>query len=145
MESDAERRAIRLAVVLLRYLPGQSQREVGAISGVDQRRWSRYELGDVTPRRNTLDRLSRAVGVSPSRLDQLLGILGQICEETGGRGSRTSAQVESDGAEPEEGPSFRQVAAALAERLEPLITESVTELEALAGASHEPKEELPKS
>ncbi len=145
MESEAERRAIRLAVVLLRYLPGQSQREIGAISGVDQRRWSRYELGDVTPRRNTLDRLSKAVGVSPSRLDQLLGVLGQICEETGGRGTRTSARAEWDGADSEEGPGFAQVAAALAERLEPLISESVTELEALAGAPQEPKEEATKS
>jgi transcriptional regulator with XRE-family HTH domain len=134
MESDAEREAVRLAVVVLRHLTGRSQREVGAISGVDQRHWSRYEQGQVTPRRATLERLSGVAGVSTSRLDQLLGALGQICEESAAHRVRTVPSADLESSEPEGGRSLRQVALDLAERLGPMILEAVVELEAFAGS-----------
>jgi transcriptional regulator with XRE-family HTH domain len=140
MESDAERDAVRLAVVVLRYLPARSQREIGAISGVDQRHWSRYEQGQVTPRRATLERLSGVAGVSPSRLDQLLGVLGQICEESAAHRVGTAPPADLEPSKPEGGRSLRQVALDLADRLGPMILEAVVELEAFADSLVSPDE-----
>jgi transcriptional regulator with XRE-family HTH domain len=139
MESDAERDAVRLAVVVLRYLPARSQREIGAITGVDQRHSSRYEQGQVTPRRATLERLSGVAGVSTSRLDQLLGVLGQICEESAAHRTRTGPPADPESSEPE-GRSLRQVALDLAGRLGPMILEAVVELEAFADSLAPPEE-----
>ena len=134
MDLTAERDAVRLTVVVLRYLEGRSQRQVEAISGVDQRRWSRYELGLVTPRRSTLERLARGVGVSPSRLDQLLAVLGQICEESRTHRARTTPLVDLESSEddPREGlrKAALEVAAEIAESLEPLMLDSLADLEA---------------
>jgi transcriptional regulator with XRE-family HTH domain len=133
----AERDAAKLAVVLLRHLHGQSQRQLEAVSGVDQKRISRYELGQVTPRRPTLERLAAAVGISPARLDQLLAVCGQICAESAAHragalspatrgGSATGVEVE--------GGDLPQAAAEIAESLEPLILQALAELQALAAA-----------
>ncbi|HXU31914.1 MAG TPA: helix-turn-helix transcriptional regulator [Thermoanaerobaculia bacterium] len=132
MESDAEREAVRLAVVLLRHLLGRSQREVGAISGVDQRHWSRYEKGLVMPRRPTLQRLFEIAGISASRLEQLLGVLGQVCEESTTTRVRTVPPKALKPLDLEEGQSLRQVALDLVEKLGPMILEAVAELEAFA-------------
>jgi transcriptional regulator with XRE-family HTH domain len=134
MDLTAERDAIRLAVILLRCLEGRSQRQVEEITGVDQRRWSRYELGLVTPRRPTLERCSRDLGVSPARLDPLLAVLGQICEESRAHRARTTpfADLESSESDPREGlrKAALEVAAEIAESLEPLMLDSLAELEA---------------
>ncbi|HEV7672165.1 MAG TPA: helix-turn-helix transcriptional regulator [Thermoanaerobaculia bacterium] len=133
MGLTAERDAVRLAVVVLRYLEGRSQRQVEAISGVDQRRWSRYELGQVTPRRSTLERLARDVGVSPSRLDQLLAVLGQICEESRAHRVRTGPPADLEPSESDGREDLRkaalEVAAEIAESLEPLMLDSLADLE----------------
>ncbi|HXU45047.1 MAG TPA: helix-turn-helix transcriptional regulator, partial [Thermoanaerobaculia bacterium] len=62
MESGWERKAKKLAVVLLRYLEDRSQREFEAASGVDQARISRYERGKVQPSRPTLERMAESAG-----------------------------------------------------------------------------------
>lgn len=139
MESEAERDAVRLAVVVFRHLIGGSQREAGAISGVDQRHWSRYEQGRVTPRRPTLERLSGFAGVSSPRLDQLLGVLGQICEESAAHRIRSAPAADFETSDPEGGRSLRQVALDLAERLGPMILEAVVELEAFADSLAAPE------
>lgn len=132
MASDAERQAVRLAVVVLRHLLGGSQREAGAISGVDQRRWSRYEQGGVTPRRPTLEGLSGVAGVSTSRLDQLLAVLGSICEESAANRGRADPLSSLESSEDADSRNLRQIALDLAERLGPMILEAVAELEAFA-------------
>lgn len=132
MDDEAEREAVRLAVVVLRHLTGRSQREAGAIAGVDQRHWSRYEQGRVVPRRPTLERLSGVAGVTPSRLDQLLGVLGQVCEESAAHRDRAAPPSSLDSSEAAESRNLRQVALDLADRLRPMILEAVAELEAFA-------------
>lgn len=131
MEKEADREAVRLAVVVLRHLTGRSQREAGAIAGVDQRHWSRYEQGRVVPRRPTLERLSGMAGVTPSRLDQLLGVLGQVCEESAALRDRAAPSALDSSADAES-RNLRQVALDLADRLRPMILEAVAELEAFA-------------
>lgn len=136
MDLTAERDAVRLTVVLLRHLEGRSQREVEEITGVDQRRWSRYELGQVTPRRPTLERLAGGVGVSPSRLDQLLAVLRQVCEESRAHRARTAPAADIEPSESEGREDLRkaalEVAAEIAESLEPLMLDSLADLEASA-------------
>ncbi len=139
MARDAEREAVRLVVVMLRHLLGASKREAGAISGVDQRLWSRYETGGVTPRRPTLEGLSDVAGVSTSRLDQLLGVLAPICEEAAAHRARTVPLATREPSEPERVQSLRQVALDLTERLGPMILEAVAELEALVDALAPPE------
>ncbi|HXU32381.1 MAG TPA: helix-turn-helix transcriptional regulator [Thermoanaerobaculia bacterium] len=124
--------AARLAVVLLRHVHGQSQRQLEAASGVDQKRISRYELGLVTPRRPTLERLAAAVGISPARLDQLLALCGQICAESAahraGALSPSFRESPSEGRE-SGGGDLPQAAAEVAESLEPLILQALAELQ----------------
>ncbi len=147
MEPTSERDATKLVVVLLRHLHGQSQRELEAVSGVDQKRISRYELGQVTPRRSTLERLSGAVGISPVRLDQLLHLCGQICEESAAHSAQalrpaTPASPEpasSAGAGEVPEDALPELAAEVVESLEPLILEGLSELEALVAAPSPPR------
>ena len=77
MKGTAEGEAARLMVLLLRSLRRWDQRTFAEASGVDQRDISRYETGDQVPRPETLERLARAAGVSPARLDLLLEVLRQ--------------------------------------------------------------------
>ncbi len=134
MDLTAERDAIRLTVILLRCLGGRSQRQVEKITGVDQRRWSRYELGQITPRRSTRERIAQSLGVSPARLDQLLAVLVQICEESRANRARTAppADLESSESDPREAlrKAALEVAAEIAESLEPLMLDSLADLEA---------------
>ncbi len=142
MEPNSERVAIKLAVVLLRHLHSQSQRQLEAVSGVDQKRISRYELGQVTPRRPTLDRLAGAVGISPARLDQLLHLCGQICEESAAHSAQalrpaipaSQEAAASLGAPDVAEDDLSHGAAEIAESLEPWILEGLAELEALVAA-----------
>ncbi len=142
MDLDVEQEAVRLVVVLLRCRTRLSQRQIEALSGVDQRRWSRYELGQVTPRRSTLERLARVVGVTPMRLDQLLGVLRQIVEESGGTRSKMPRSADLEDSEPEAGPDLRRIAADIAEGLEPVLLEAAGDLEALALATEPPEPPL---
>ncbi len=144
MERTSERNAAKLAVVLLRHLHGQSQRQLEAVSGVDQKRISRYELGQVTPRRPTLERLAGAVGISPARLDQLLTLCSQICEESAAHSAQALRPAVSSSPEAASGAGeaapgdLPHVASEIAESLEPSIHEALTELEALAVAPPPP-------
>ncbi len=134
-----EREAVRLVVVLLRYRTRRSQRQFALLSGVDQRRWSRYELGQITPRRATLERVALAVGVSPLRLDQLLGLLRQILEESAGTRSPKPRPADHEDPQPEAGADLRRIAAEIAEGLETVLLEAAGDLEAMALAPEPPE------
>ncbi len=86
MSDNVERRALRLAVVFFRHLVGRYQHELSDRTGIEQKRISQYELGNVRPWRSTLERLARETGVSSERLDQLLALYRAICAE--GEGER---------------------------------------------------------
>jgi len=139
MESGWERKAKKLAVVLLRYLEDRSQREFEAASGVDQARISRYERGKVQPSRPTLERMAESAGVSSARLEQLLALLSRIAEESAAHHAREGA--ERTGVRPEtREEDLREVAARIAAGLEPKILAVLQEMQAILDAPPAPLE-----
>ncbi len=138
MDDNVERRALSLVVIFFRHLAGRYQRELSDLTGIDQKRISRYELGEVEPGRSTLERFARATRVSSERLDQLLALYRTICSEAEvDRLSGEPAAME-DPSESERREDLEEIAAEIAESLKPDFYESLLLLEANLAAAETP-------
>lgn len=132
-----DRRAAGLVVIFLRYLAGRHQAALSERTGIDQKRISRYEQGKIQPLRPTLERLATGVGVSPERLDQLLALYRAICAECEGK-SPVGEKVGLEASEAGLGEDMTELAAEIAEELQPEIYQYLVELEAELNAPPPP-------
>ncbi len=133
MSDDAERRALGLVVVFLHHFVGRHQQALSDRTGIEQKRISQYELGDVRPLRPTLERMARGARVSTERLDQLLALYRVICAEAEATGA-----VATDLDEPEWQEEGDEIAAEIAENLIPRIHAALLTFEAALVADDPP-------
>jgi len=136
MSDAVERRALGLAVVFFRHLAGRYQQELSDRTGINQKRISRYELGEVRPERPTLERLARGTGVSLERLDQLLMLYRTICTEV--EAELPGTPVLGDPSESERREDLDEIAAEIAESLKPDIYETLLTFEGALTAGDPP-------
>lgn len=136
MSDTVERRALGLVVVFFRYLAGRYQQELSDRTGIEQKRISRYELGDVRPGRPTLERMARGTGVSTERLDQLLALYRVICAEV--EAERPTEAVAADLSEPERREDLDEIAAEMADSVRPEFYQALLAFEAALVADDPP-------
>ena len=137
--SDAfERRAAGLVVQLFRFMAGRHQYALSERTGIDTKRISRYEQGKIRPHRSTLERLAAGVGVSSNRLDQLLALFLTICTESAAAESSVAKTVPADSEESGWPEDLAQLAAEIAEDLQPEIHQALKELDAELNAPAPP-------
>jgi transcriptional regulator with XRE-family HTH domain len=137
--SDAfERRAAGLVVQLFRFMAGRHQYELSERTGIDTRRISRYEQGKIRPHRSTLERLASGVGVSSNRLDQLLALFQTICAESAVAESAGSHRIPAESEESDWPEDLAELAAEIAEDLQPEIYQALKELDAELNAPAPP-------
>lgn len=130
MDDASERRAAGLVVQLFRFMAGRHQHELSERTGIDTKRISRYELGKIRPHRSTLERLAAGVGVSANRLDQLLALFRTICAESAAA-ENTPARHAATASEESDWPEdLAELAAEIAEDLQPEIYQALKELDA---------------
>ncbi len=125
-----ERRAAGLVVQLFRFMAGRHQHELSERTGIDTKRISRYELGKIRPHRSTLERLAAGVGVSPNRLDQLLALFQIICAESAAAENAPAQRVAAGSDESDWPEDLAELAAEIAEDLQPEIYQALKELDA---------------
>ncbi len=137
--SDAfERRAAGLVVQLFRFMAGRHQYELSERTGIDTKRISRYEQGKIRPHRSTLERLAAGVGVSSNRLDQLLALFLTVCTESAAAESSVAKSVPPDSEDSGWPEDLAQLAAEIAEDLQPEIYQALKELDAELNAPTPP-------
>ncbi|MEP7011556.1 MAG: helix-turn-helix transcriptional regulator [Acidobacteriota bacterium] len=137
MNDALDRRAAGLVMQLFRFMAGRHQHDLSERTGIDIKRISRYEQGKVLPLRPTLERLAAGVGVSATRLDQLLALIRTVCAE----GEAATAQKEHATADPDESDwpdDLAELAAEIAEDLQPEIYQALKELNAELNAPPPP-------
>jgi len=136
MNDAVERRALGLVVVFFRHLTGRYQHELSDRTGIDQKRISRYELGEIRPEYPTLECMAQGTGVSAERLDQLLALYRVICAEA--EAERQGEDVAADLSEPERREDLDEIAAEIAESMRPEIYEALLTFEAALAAGKPP-------
>ncbi|HEV7671674.1 MAG TPA: helix-turn-helix transcriptional regulator [Thermoanaerobaculia bacterium] len=137
--SDAfERRAAGLVVQLFRFMAGRHQHKLSERTGIDTRRISRYEQGKIRPHRSTLERLASGVGVSANRLDQLLALFQTICAESAASEGAAAKRAPADSEESDWPEDLAELAAEIAEDLQPEIYQALKELDAELSAPPPP-------
>ena len=128
----------RLIVAFLRTLRKWSQEELSKLSGVDRSLISDYEQGRTAPTRQSLERLTAAVGLSQHWIDKLLPLF---------RSARLSLEGDGLAGDPEEGEASGGLGSgldqALLDAVMPALAQGLMELEALVSQSGE--EALPKA
>lgn len=75
---------LRLAVVLLRAVPGWTQGQLAAVAGIAPSLVSDYERGKRRPPRAVVNLLAQAVGIPQSTLERILPVLHSFRESLGG-------------------------------------------------------------
>lgn len=140
MNDVLERRAAGLVVQLFRFMAGRHQHELSERTGIDTKRISRYELGKIRPHRSTLERLAAGVGVSSNRLDQLLALFQTICAESAAADGAPARRVAADSEDSNWPEDLAELAAEIAEDLQPEIYQTLKELDAELNA---PEPSLP--
>lgn len=138
MSENVERRALGLAVVFFRHLAGRYQRELSDLTGIDQKRISRYELGEVEPGRLTLERFARGTRVTSERLDQLLALFRTICSEVEAESLSGEPAAMEDPSESERREDLDEIAAEIAESLKPDFYDALLLFEANLAAVEKP-------
>lgn len=130
MDDASERRAAGLVVQLFRFMAGRHQHELSERTGIDTKRISRYELGKIRPHRSTLERLAGGVGVSANRLDQLLALFRTICAESAATENAPARHAATASEESDWPEDLAELAAEIAEDLQPEIYQALKELDA---------------
>lgn len=130
MDDASERRAAGLVVQLFRFMAGRHQHELSERTGIDTKRISRYELGKIRPHRSTLERLAAGVGVSANRLDQLLALFRTICAESAATENAPARHAATASEESDWPEDLAELAAEIAEDLQPEIYQALKELDA---------------
>jgi len=138
MNDVLERRAAGLVVQLFRFMAGRHQHELSERTGIDTKRISRYELGKIRPHRSTLERLAAGVGVSSNRLDQLLALFQTICAESAAAENAPARRIAADPDESDWPEDLAELAAEIAEDLQPEIYQTLKELDAELNAPPPP-------
>jgi transcriptional regulator with XRE-family HTH domain len=117
-DSGEDLEDVGLAIIVLRSLPDPrwTQAELSRQSGVEKGQISDYEQGKTRPSRETRGRLSAAVGVDASFLDQLIPLCRgiRLTFERAVRQGRTGAPAESGIAPPLEEKITRAVLESMA-------------------------------
>ncbi len=138
MNDALERRAAGLVVQLFRFMAGRHQHELSERTGIDTKRISRYEQGKILPLRPTLERLAAGVGVSSTRLDQLIALLRTVCAESEAATAQGKPAPVADTEEIDWQERMAVLAVEMAEDLQPEIYRALKELDAELNAPPPP-------
>ncbi len=130
MNDALERRAAGLVVQLFRFMAGRHQQELSERTGIDTKRISRYEQGKILPLRPTLERLAAGVGVSSTRLDQLIALLRTVCAESEAATAQGKPAAVADSKATDWQEKLAELAVEMAEDLQPEIYRALKELDA---------------
>jgi len=116
----------RLIVAFLRSLRKWSQEELAKFSGVDRSLISDYEQGHTAPTRQSLERLTTAVGLPDHWIAKLLPVF---------RSARLAVEGDGLAGDPEEGEALGGLGSGLEEAIVdavmPALAQGLMELEAL--------------
>jgi transcriptional regulator with XRE-family HTH domain len=115
VKTAADRQDLGVLVQVLRALRNWDQSELAAAAGLDNAAISRYESGTSVPRRSTLERLARAVGMPMRAVDTLLMPVIRMLLTLSAPRTRGSLPLKLSGALGETGKSSGAMVEALAD------------------------------
>lgn len=94
-ELERQRREFGLWIRSLRVLAGYEQDQAADRAGLSRVQWSRIETGATGTKRETLDRIARAIHADPSEAYRRAGYQPPQQSESSGQGKRTTHVIAS--------------------------------------------------